>query len=176
MLSSPPPDNLRQSLQNYLAIVIPSPNSPALLGLPWLKLYNPYTDWIHSQWEYFLWLPFHTISHRSLWTSSVLTSTVLFVLFSSWASRLRQGVCKQHTLSPPPLVPYEYTIDLPRSASLHTSRLYTSERGDGKMYSQLIGSWVNSSIIFPCWNRIFLLLRSHSQSMYWLQGLKRHNC
>lgn len=175
MLSSPPPDNLRQSLQNYPAIVIPSPNSPALPGLLWLKLYNPHPDWIHSRWEYFLWLSFHTISHRSLWTSSVLTSRVPFVLFSYGASWLRQGVCKQHTLSPPPLVPYEYTIDLLPSASLHTRTLYTSERGDGKMYSQLIGSWVNSSIIFLCWSRIFLL-RSHSQSMYWLQGLKRHNC
>lgn len=50
------------NFDNLLAItiqplVIPSPNSPALLCLPWLKF--------HSQWEYFLSLPLPTISHRS---------------------------------------------------------------------------------------------------------------
>lgn len=38
-------------------LIIPSPNSPALLCLPWLKF--------HNQWELFLSLPLPTISHRS---------------------------------------------------------------------------------------------------------------
>lgn len=64
---------------------------------------------------------------------------------------------KQHALSLPPHIPYECTTDLLPGTPLPTSRLYTSERCDGKIYSQVIGSWVNSSILFPIGAGVFFV-------------------
>ncbi len=142
--------NHREQIQ---PCVIPSPTSPLVLGLPWLKIHNPNIDWQTSK----------IVSWSTYCHTHCLQSAVPTVETPSSASfkspdlssvpleyhELSQVFSKDLALSLPPHRPYDCAIELLPGAKLPTSRLYNISLPEKKVMEKYITDSLAAGLIRP---------------------------
>lgn len=131
--------------------VFPSPQSPVVLGYPWLNCHNPHLDWRSSRVE--SWskhclssclqsaLP-PAVSHPEDEPSPVDLANV-----PSEYHNLHMVFSKSRALSLPPHRPYDCPIDLLPGAPLPTSRLYSISKPERESMEKYISESLAAGII-----------------------------
>lgn len=160
------PVNLTLSGNHHESIslhLISSPQTPLVLGHPWLKLHNPHIDWALGKI-----MGWSTHCH-SVCLKSALSPVGRAIeqppynpdlsLVPSVYHDLREVFNKSRALSLPPHRPYDCAIDLLPGAPLPTSRLYNlsrPEREAMESYITVFGCRHNSSLLLTSGSRILL--------------------
>lgn len=132
--------------------LISAPQSPIILGYPWLQLHNPHFDWVGGKilsWSSHC----HSVclqsalppagSHQPQ-TEPPDLSNVPEVYHD-----MLEVFSKEQALSLPPHRPYDCAIDLLPGAPLPTSRLYNLSRPEQEAMEQYIQNSLAAGIIRP---------------------------
>uniref|UniRef100_A0A8P4GRA6 CCHC-type domain-containing protein n=1 Tax=Dicentrarchus labrax TaxID=13489 RepID=A0A8P4GRA6_DICLA len=133
-------------------LVISSPNTPVVLGYPWLKLHNPQFDW--STGSLISWSA-HCHSH-CLQSASVTHPTVpkppeppdLSAVPVEYHN-LGEVFSKHRAVSLPPHRPYDCAIELLPGSTLPSSRLYNLSRPEREAMEKYIGDSLAAGLIRP---------------------------
>ena len=134
--------------------VIPSPTSPIVLGIPWLKLHNPHIDWATSSiasWSVFC----HSHCLRSAmppgkpFSASLSASPIDLTNVPSVYHDLQEVFSKDRALSLPPHRPYDCAINLLSGASLPSSKLYNLSRPEREAMEVYISESLANGLIRP---------------------------
>uniref|UniRef100_A0A8P4GPN0 Gypsy retrotransposon integrase-like protein 1 n=1 Tax=Dicentrarchus labrax TaxID=13489 RepID=A0A8P4GPN0_DICLA len=133
-------------------LVISSPNTPVVLGYPWLKLHNPQFDW--STGSLISWSA-HCHSH-CLQSASVTHPTVpkppeppdLSAVPVEYHN-LGEVFSKHRAVSLPPHRPYDCAIELLPGSTLPSSRLYNLSRPEHEAMEKYIGDSLAAGLIRP---------------------------
>ena len=138
--------NHSETIQLY---VIPSPLSPAVLGLPWLKLHNPLLDWKTSCWS----VSCHALRLKSTipeprQSASPPAPPDLSYVPSEYRD-LALVFNKDLARTLPPHRPYDCAIDLLPGAPLPTSRLFNVSRPEKGAMEAYIHECLASGLIRP---------------------------
>ena len=142
--------NHHESISFFL---IPSPASPVVLGLPWLKLHNPHIDWSTvSILNWSLFCHSHCLHSAIPSTLSSTPSPPKPVDVSSVPSvyhHLREVFSKGHALSLPPHRPYDCGIDLLPNVPYPSSKLYNLSKPERDAMETYITDSVATGLIRP---------------------------
>ncbi|KAL4007989.1 hypothetical protein ACER0C_001841 [Sarotherodon galilaeus] len=131
-----------------------APETPKVLGYPWLQQHNPQIDWSHScvtGWS----VKCHELCLKSAVpniTDNVPAEVSTIPDLSNVPSDYHDLVpvfCKDRALSLPPHRPYDCCIDLLPGASLPTSRLYSISKPEREAMERYITDSLASGIIRP---------------------------
>lgn len=134
-------------------LIVDSPDSPVVLGHPWLSLHNPHIDWKTGKivnWS----TNCHTnCLHSAIPLTSVSTCHYpnppdLSVIPPEYHD-LAEVFSKERALSLPPHRPYDCAIDLLPGAPLPSSRLYNLSRPETETMEKYITDSLAAGIIRP---------------------------
>ena len=133
--------------------IIPSPTSPLVLGLPWLKLHNPHIDWSTSSitnWSLFCHSHcLHSaIPSRGTTTQSPPKPVDLTSVPSAY-HHLQEVFSKDRALSLPPHRPYDCCINLLSGASYPSSKLYNLSKPERDAMEAYITDSLKTGLIRP---------------------------
>ena len=130
--------------------IIPSPTSPLVLGLPWLKLHNPHIDWSTSSitnWS--LFCHSHCL-HSAIPASGATTqSPPKPVDLPSAYHHLQEVFSKDRALSLPPHRPYDCCINLLSGAPYPSSKLYNLSKPERDAMEAYITDSLKTGLIRP---------------------------
>lgn len=158
------------------ALVIPSPQAPIVLGLPWLRLHNPHIDWSSGMIRG--WSPFcHSRCLRSaLSPSHPLTTTFPpelpgLTLVPPMYHDLGEVFSKHKAQALPPHRPYDCAKELLPEASLPSSRLYNLSRPEREAMESYIHKSLAVGLIRHSSSPVgagffFVKKKEHSSSLY----------
>lgn len=131
-----------------------APETPLVLGYPWLQQQNPQIDWSHgfvTGWS--------VKCHEQCLKSAVPNTTVSNPAEVSTIPNLSKVASEYHDLAPvfrksraqslPPHHPYDCSIDLLPGTSLPNSRLYSISKLECKAMERYITDSLASGIIHP---------------------------
>lgn len=134
--------------------LITAPNTPVILGFPWLTLHNPQVDW--SAGRIASWSPFcHSNCLQSALppagcaTKDTCTELPDLSAIPSDYHVLREVFRKDLALSLPPHRPYDCEIKLLPDAPLPTSRLYNLSKPERETMESYIRDSLNAGLIRP---------------------------
>ena len=133
--------------------VIPSPQTPLVLGHPWLKRHNPQFDW--SAGKVVRW---STYCHSTCLQSALSPAEggvpsskepPNLTLVPPEYHDLGEVFSKMHALSLPPHRPYDCAIKLLPGAPLPSSRLYNLSHPEREAMEEYIQGSLSSGLIRP---------------------------
>ena len=142
--------NHREKLSFY---VFPSPQSPLVLGYPWLSLHNPHLDWSNGRVE--SWSPYclsTCLQSAVPPTSSSAMKEVKAPDISNVPPEyhdLKEVFSKSRASSLPPHRPYDCAIDLFPGATLPSSRLYNLSNRERESMENYVNESLATGIIRP---------------------------
>ena len=142
--------NHRERLQFY---VFPSPQSPLVLGHPWLTTHNPQIDWAAGRIA--AWSPYcHASCLRSALPPGGVPQDSLgpppdLTSIPTAYHDIGEVFSKTRALSLPPHRPYDCAIDLHPGASFPSSRLYNLSRPEKASMEEYISQSLKAGIIRP---------------------------
>ena len=133
--------------------IIPSPTSPLVLGLPWLKLHNLHIDWSTSSitnWSFFG----HSHCLHAAIPSRIATTPSPpkpddLISVSSIYHHLQDVFIKDLALSLPPHRPYDCGIDLLPGAPYLSSKLYNLSKPERDAMEAYITDSLATGLIRP---------------------------
>lgn len=142
--------NHHKTISLYL---IPSPLSPLVLGLPWLKLHNPHIDWATLSivnWSLFCHSHcLHSAIPTTVTSKPVPPKPVDLTSVPSEYHDLQEVFSKDRAPSLPPHRHYDCAIDLLPGAPLPSSRLYNISRPEREAMETYITDSVATGLIRP---------------------------
>ena len=139
--------------ENISFFLIPSPTSPVVLGLPWLKLHNPHIDW--STVSILNWSLFchshclHSAIPSSLASTPSPPKPGDVSSVPSAYHHLREVFSKDRALSLPPHRPYDCGIELLPNASYPSSKLYNLSKPEREAMETYITDSLATGLIRP---------------------------
>lgn len=141
--------NHHETISFYL---IPSPSSPLVLGLPWLKIHNPHIDWSSlsiTNWSLFCHSHCLHSAVPSVMSTPVSPKPVDLTLVPPEYHDLQEVFSKDRALSIPPHRPYDCGIDLLPGASFPSSKLYNLSRPEREAMEAYISDSLAAGLIRP---------------------------
>ncbi|XP_035265328.1 uncharacterized protein LOC118223192 [Anguilla anguilla] len=143
--------NHRETIQFH---VIPSPNSPIVLGQPWFHVHNPHIDWATGRV-----LSWSSHCHSACLKSAPAPAEVAIpsavaeppnlATIPPMYHDLGEAFSKQRALSLPPHRPYDCGIDLLPGAAIPSRRLFNLSRSERKAMETYIHDSLAAGIIRP---------------------------
>lgn len=133
--------------------VIPSPTTPLVLGLPWLKLHNPHIDWSAStitNWSTFCHSHcLHSATPPRAPSSPEPHQPIDLSTIPSVYHDLQEVFSKDKALSLPPHRPYDCAIELLPGAPLPSQKLYNLSKPEKESMEQYITDSLAAGLIRP---------------------------
>ena len=139
--------------ENISFFLIPSPSSPVVLGLPWLRLHNPHIDWATvsiQNWSLFCHSHcLHSAIPSTLASTPSPPKPVDVSSVPSTYHHLREVFSKDRALSLPPHRPYDCGIELLPNASFPSSKLYNLSKPEREAMETYITDSLATGLIRP---------------------------
>lgn len=133
-------------------LIIPSPASPIVLGLPWLKLHNPMVDWTTmaiAGWSVGCHARCLRAAGGTPATSVVPSLPPDLSTVPSVYHDLAQVFSKDKACTLPPHRPFDCAIDLLPGAPLPTSRLFNISRPERLAMEKYVRECLDAGFIRP---------------------------